>query len=110
MKPNSELTVQNFNKKNNYDATTNHVILNEGEDAMDKVLLSTFTSPSKSNLSTKNLKNSGDNLINMLMRLQEVTMGNQPKRSVSNRIMNEKNLSINTNMILTMPKSVESAL
>ena len=101
-KTNNEAAVQNFNKKND-------IILNEGED-VNGLLLSTFTSPSKSNLSTKTLQNSSDNLINMLMRLQEVTMGNQSKRSVSNRIMNDKNLTINTSMILTMPQSVESAL
>ena len=78
---------------------------NEGEVVMDKVL-STFTSPSKSNNAAK--LNDGDNLINMLMRLQEVTMGNQ-KRAVSTRLINDKNLTLN-NMILTIPKSVESAL
>ncbi len=79
----------------------------DNEDIMDRVL-SPVTSPSKSSLSTTKL-NDGDNLINMLMRLQEVTMGNQ-KRVVSTRLISDTNLSLNNNMCLSMPKSVESAL
>lgn len=94
------------NKKVKEDFKTNHSEISS-EDVTDKVILSTFTSPSK--ISTK-LNNDGDNLINMLMRLQEVTMGNQSKRSVSSRLINEKNITLNNNMILTIPKSLESAL
>lgn len=54
--------------------------------------------------------NDGDNLINMLMRLQEVTMSNQKKPISSNRLINETNLALTSNMIITMPKSVESTL